>query len=256
MTLKEEFLTQCLIVDYETTSNDFHTAEIIEAGFVIREKNNWTIFQDLHKPVNTHIPPAVSALTYITNDMVANCPTFIESKDVFQSAINNFMDNYIVGHNYFYDMKVGEHYGVIFPSKSICTWRIAKKLFNNMSEIESTNLPYLRFALNLDVPIEMMSHRAGNDCYMTGKLLEVFVDMMVELKIIDDTLPFGPQIHTWVHTPIIYSHMPFGKHKGAPMKLVPKDYWVWAINNFDSLKEESENYDVDLVESIKIALED
>ena len=254
MSHKEDFLQHCIILDTETTGKDFHTAEIIEAGFVIRDNDDWAIFQELHKPTN-RIPPAVEALCYITNAMVEGKPVFVDVKDTFQSVIDGFADGYVVGHNYFYDMKVLENHGIVMPMQSICTWRIAKKLFNGMSEIESTTLPYLRFALELDVPIEMYCHRAGNDSYITGRLLETLVTLMEESGFIDVTQPYGPQIMAWAAAPIIYEKFPFGKHKGENVDDVPVSYINWAFNNMDSLNESNDNFDADLAATLTQTLE-
>jgi exodeoxyribonuclease X len=254
MSHKEDFLQSCLILDTETTGKDYKTAEIIEAGFVIRDNDGWTMFQELHKPINGPIPPMVESITYITNEMVEDRPTFIESKEVFQTVIDGFANGYAVGHNYFYDMKVLQNHSISMPKESICTWRMAKKIFNNMPEIESTSLPYLRFALDLDVPLELHCHRAGHDSYITGKLLEVLVDMMEELEIIDVTQPYGPQIVAWAEAPIIYDRMPFGKHKGELMTEIPKSYWMWATKNMDSLDENADNFDPDFAASVHKAL--
>jgi len=254
MTYKEDFYQQCLIIDFETTGTDYKTAEIIESGFCIRENNEWIIFQELHKPITTKIPPMVESITYITNDMVGNSPTFINTKDTFQAVVNGFTDGYAVGHNYFYDMKVGQNHGIIMPVNSICTWRMAKKLFNGVDDIESTTLPYLRFALELDVPIEMRCHRGGNDCFITGKLLEVMVDLMESSGLLDLDKPYGPQIAKWAAEPIIYERMPFGKHKNELMTDIPHSYWKWAMQNMDSLNEEADNFDPDFAASVHRAL--
>lgn len=254
MNYKEGFLQSCLILDTETTGKDYKTAEIIEAGFVIREDNNWTIFQELHKPTKGVIPPMVESICYITNEMVEDKPSFINSKDVFQTVVDGFASGYAVGHNYFYDMKVLENHGITMPTNSICTWRMAKKLFNGMPEIESTSLPYLRFALDLDIPIEMYCHRAGNDSFITGKLLEALVDLMESAGILELDKPYGPQIAYWAALPIIYEVMPFGKHKGELMVNVPHSYWQWATKNMDSLNEDADNFDPDLAASVHHAL--
>jgi exodeoxyribonuclease X len=252
---KENFLQSCLVVDTETTGKDYKTAEIIESGFVIREDDSWTIFQELHKPTNTPIPPVVSSICYITNKMVVDKQSFIDSKDTFQAVIDGYAAGYLVAHNDFYDMRVLTNHGVDTTNHNwICTWRMAKKLFNGMTDIEETNLPYLRFALELDVPIEMYCHRAGNDSFITAKLLEVLVDLMESTGLIDKDMPYGPQIAKWAAEPIIYERMPFGKHKGELMTEVPKSYWKWAMMNMDSLNEEADNFDPDFAASVHVAL--
>lgn len=254
-TNKETFLQSCLILDTETNSDDYKIAEIIESGFVIRENDDWAIFQDLHKPIDRIIPPKVESICYITNEMVADKKPFIDTKDTFESVVQGYVDGYLVAHNHFYDMRVLQRHGVETEDYNwICTWRIAKKLFGSSTEITETNLPYLRFALKLDVPLEYRCHRAGYDSYMTAKLLEVFVDIMEESGLLDKTLPYGPQILDYSMSPIIYERMPFGKHKGELMTDIPISYWTWATKNTNWFDEEADNYDPDLSASIQRAI--
>ena len=255
MSNKEDFLQSCLVLDTETNSDQYKVAEIIETGFVIRENDDWTIFQELHKPPTREIPAKVESVCYITNEMVADKPPFSESKEIFQSVVDGYSNGFLVAHNHFYDMKVLENHGIIMPNhKWICTWRLAKKIFNDIEDVEETNLPYLRFKLDLDVPITMYCHRAGNDSYITAKLLEVLVMLMEDMGIIDTSKPYGPQVATGAAEPIIYKRMPFGKHRGELMKDVPHSYWKWALQNMDSLKEDSDNYDPDFAASVESCL--
>lgn len=255
-TRKEEFLTSCLVLDTETNSDDYKIAEIIESGFVIREDNSWTIFQELHSTVDRPIPPKVESICYITNEMIADKLPFVKSNETFQAVVDGYKDGYLVAHNHFYDMRVLERHGIDTSEHNwICTWRMAKKLFSDIPEIEETNLPYLRFALKLDVPIDMYCHRAGNDSFMTGRLMESFVDMMEEMGILKADAPYGPQIANWAAEPIIYKRMPFGKHKGELMKDVPHSYWNWAMKNTQWFDETADNFDPDLMASINAAIE-
>lgn len=255
-TRKEEFLQECLILDTETNSDDYKVAEIIESGFVVRENNDWTIFQELHAPIDNPIPPKVESICYITNEMVEGKPPFIDSKEVFQEVVNGYQNGYLVAHNHFYDMRVLERHGIDTENHTwICTWRMAKKLFNGDTVVEETNLPYLRFALKLDVPIEMRCHRAGNDSFMTGRLLETFVDILEGMGVLNPDEPYGPQIAKWAAEPIIYTRMPFGKHKGELMTSIPHSYWQWAMKNTHWFDEEADNFDPDLMASIHKALE-
>ena len=256
MSYREEFLSQCLILDTETTSKHWETAEIIELGFVIRENDNWTIFQDLHRPVKTPIPHKIESICYITNKMVEDTTPFVDSAEEFQAVVDGYINGYLVAHNNVYDMNVLTNHSIDTSNHNwLCTYRLSKKLFNNMPDIEETNLPYLRFALALDVPIEMHCHRAGNDSFMTGKLLEALVDLMESIGILDLEKPYGPQIVSWLAEPIIYSVMPFGKHKGIPMSEVPPSYWAWAMDKTDWFNESSDNYDPDLAASIYAVLD-
>lgn len=251
MSHREDFYKQCMVLDTETNSDDYNIAEIIESGFVIRDEGVWSMYQDLHRPENRPIPPKVQSICYITNSMVENSPCFSEVKDVFQNVVDVYKTGYFVGHNSFFDQRVLENNGIDFgDAQWICTWRMAKKLFADEATIEETNLPYLRFALELDIPIDIYCHRAGNDSLITAKLLETFVDLLEESKIIDPTQPYGPQIYQWASEPIIYARMPFGKYKGTPMESIPVDYWQWALKNTHWFDDSADNYDPDLAASI------
>lgn len=255
-TRKEEFLKECMVLDTETNSSDYAVAEIIEAGFVTRDNGNWTIFQELHKPEHP-IPPKVQSICYITNQMVMDKPAFKDARDVFQGVVDRYQSGYLVAHNHFYDMRVLANHGIDTTNHTwICTWRLAKKMFANSDDIEETNLPYLRFALELDVPIELQCHRAGNDSYITAKLLEVVVDYLEMTGVLDPSLPYGPQVAHFSQSPIIYERMPFGKHKGQLMTDVPVSYWNWAMNNTHWFDETADNFDPDLLASISRALKD
>ena len=255
MSHKEDFLQSCLILDTETNSSDYKVADIIESGFVIRENDSWTIFQELHKPKNP-IPPKVESICYITNEMVADKIPFVDSSETFQSVVDGYTNGVLVAHNHFYDMRVLERHGINTSEHSwLCTWRLSKKLFSDIPEIEETNLPYLRFALDLDVPIDLHCHRAGNDAFITGRLLEVMVEIMESNGILDLDKPYGPQIVKYAAEPFIYKTFPFGKHKGELLTDIPHSYWAWAIEKTDWLNPEADNYDPDLAASINAVLE-
>lgn len=256
MNQKEYFFKSCMILDTETTGKDYKTCDIIDAGFVVRDGNDWAIFQELHKPVIGGVPPAVSALCYITDDMVKDKPTFVDNKQTFTDVVDSYKQGYLIGHNCFYDMKVLERHGVDTSSHTwLCTWRLSKKLFGAVKDIEETNLPYLRFALSLSVPIDMMCHRAGNDSFITAKLLEVLVDIMEEQGIIDVNKEYGQQIKDFLDKPTISTHMTFGKHKGVAFTDIPVSYWQWAMEKTDWFNDKSDNYDPDFAASVAAALD-
>ena len=252
----EHFLNQCIVLDTETTGEDSKTAEIIESGFVVRKNGNWEVFQDLHKPVKTEIPPKIESICYITNEMVENCAPFSASASNFQNIVNQYKNGYVVAHNYSYDKDVLENNGIVLPKKSICTWRIATKLFMDVDEVAETNLPYLRFALKLDIPIEMRCHRAGYDSLITGHLLETMIYLLIEYGMLDQNADIGEQLCELSNSPIIYKRMPFGKHKGQLMTEVPTSYWNWAMKNTSWFDESADDFNADLAASIHAALED
>lgn len=259
MSNKENFLKTCMIIDTETTGLDTSTAEIVEFGFVLREDNDWVMFNELHKPY-TPLTPECSAINLISNRMLADKKHF-DDKEVLADLKEIFdilkPDGNIVCHNAIYDKAIITRYeGLVDESLNwICTYRLAKRLYNSDTSVTKHTVPYLRFRFDLDVPEDVMSHRAASDAFVTAKLLEHLVTEMEERGIIDVSMPYGEQIKKYLVAPIIYDTMPFGKYKGVDMNDIPLDYFSWMIENIDTLDENSPNYNSDLFESIALAVE-
>lgn len=251
---RTEFLKNCIFIDTETTSKDYKVAEIIETGIAIYDGLNCVESSTLYKPT-LPIPAEVSSICYITYQMVKDCKKFEEDINSFQTVLNYYKGKYIIAHNHFYDMRVLERYGVDFTDVNwICTWRIAKKLFDNDTHVTSTNLLYLRFALDIDMPVEKHCHRAGNDCLATALVLEKMLDILEVQGKLKDLNNYGESVRDYAMSPIIYKNMPFGKHKGVPLTDIPNSYWEWAANNTTWFDETADNYDADFVASILQAL--
>lgn len=256
MNRKEEFLRNCIIVDTETTSKDYKVAEVIELGYVIRAGEEWSTFVSMYKP-HSPIEPEVSAVTNITNAMVKQMPNFEDCKEDLSAIISAFAGDAIcVAHNAFYDKSVLARYAVTCPTW-ICTLRLARKLYGNDPTVTAHNLPYLRYRFEILDPAyhTINAHRADSDALVTAHLLSMFVDDMIARNILNEDMPYAPQIADWLDQPTITDTMPFGKHKGQKLVDIPMSYWRWALENMDSLNEEAENYDADFAQSVAVALE-
>lgn len=253
MTERESFLAGLLIVDTETTSAEPTTAEVIEIGHCYRLMEEWQMGGSLYKPHNK-IPAEASSVCYISNKMVEGHPHFDEDNFDREFLNGSSKELTLVAHNAHFDETVLANYDVRF-AKSICTLKMAKKLFHDDDDVTMLKLQYLRYYLDLEIPDTMLSHRASADCFMTGKLLEKFLDIMEENGIIDPALPYEDQVTAWLDEPIKYTTMPFGKHKGTAFKHVPVSYWKWAFANMDVFDEEHDSYDEGLATSVAEALD-
>lgn len=254
MNNKFEFFENCVIIDYETSGLDFRTAEIIEWGTAEWSPNGtWetaSSFCEASEPID----PEVSAITNITDEMVAGSGPFTSHLNIFDFYSDKYADGYYIAHNSFYDSKVLENYKK-YPNKWICTLRMAKKLFGNDPTVTKMNLPYLRYRFKLDIPEEYQTaHRADADAYITGMLLEFFIEEMENRGILDKDLPYGDQIIEWLEAPVINTIMTFGKHKGKQMSEVPLSYWKWALENMETLNEDADEFDPDFAASVAKAL--
>lgn len=256
MNQREIFLSRLVAIDTETTGKDYTTCEVIEMGVAYRANGEYVQESQLYRP-DADIGPGCSAVTNITNRMVKDCDSFVNHAAAWQTKIFEIVpsDEIIaVAHNSYYDMRVLERYGVNMP-RWLCTWKISKKLFANTEAVEATNLPYLRYFFDVDVSPSSVNHRAGTDCEITLKVLENMLDFMEATGEIDTGYDYFDQINDWLNRPVLLTTVPFGKHKGKSFDEVPLDYWDWALKNFDSLNENSDQYDPNLAASVIAAVE-
>lgn len=257
MNNKEIFLSECFVLDTETTSLNFREAEVIEFGYVMKHADGWTCFDSLHAP-SEPISFEVQAITNITNKMVAGKPKFEDSLYDINMVLNTLIGTGSrVAHNAFYDSSVLNKYTNIVDIQTdwLCTMRLAKKLYANDDTVTQFNLPYLRYRFELDVPEDLPAHRASADAFVTALLLEYMVTQMETDGILDENQPYREQIEVWLAAPVIITKMPFGKHKGKKLEEVPISYWQWAFKNLDSLDESKDEFDKDFAASVTSALE-
>lgn len=244
MTERNTFLDKCIAIDTETTGRDYKTAEVIHLGIADKHKMHGEFFS-----ASIPVPHDISALTHISNRMVANKP--IMTTELMEMHLPaNYHEYAFIAHNSFYDQQVLERYG-FRKADWICSLKLAKKVY---SDNRWHNLPYLRYFLDVDVSEELISHRADVDALVTFKVFEIILDELEKSKDIDKSLPYLPQIMQIMNAPLLMTKMPFGKHKGKPLKDIPLSYWQWAFENMDALNPEAENFDADFAESVRVVL--
>lgn len=251
---------EALVLDTETTSLDFKEAEVIEySSATIIEilktvaMEEYELDTQLYKP-SKPISFKISSITGITNRMVENEELFEEDLEVIQKELDSV--KYYIAHNAFYDTKVLERYDLKLPQQ-LCTMRLAKKLCADDTSIEEYNLSYLRYALNLPVPDDLIAHRADADVMMTGMLFVQLLERAIADGEVDaDADDLGAELVAYLEKPVKTKVMPFGKHKGKKLVDVPLDYWQWALENFDSLQEDKPEYDKDFAASVAEAVQE
>lgn len=67
------------------------------------------------------------------------------------------------------------------------------------------------------------AHDAAADCHMVADLLDAILEAQGYTSL--------SELYEWSITPIPYTVMPFGKHKGMPIEEVPKGYLNWLYKN-------------------------
>ena len=154
------------VIDLETTGLSPRYDKIIEVAAVrIRDGQPVEEFQQLVHP-ELPIPEYISAITHITDEMVADAPTI---SDVLPKYLEFLGDDVIVGHNvsfdinFIFDREVAL-YDTPFANNYINTVRLAKRIV----EIPRYRLCDLcaYFAIQSD-----NAHRALADCRMTHELM-------------------------------------------------------------------------------------
>lgn len=155
------------VVDIETTGFDPMFDEIIEvAGIKYRGRNEVGRFQSLVKP-DDGIPDYITALTGISNEMVADAPSI---EDVLPRFLEFIGEDLVVGHNVHFDVNFIYDYAEDFELKPfsndlVDTLRLSRRLY---PELQSHKLSALAAHFGVEPDGE---HRALADCVTTQKCL-------------------------------------------------------------------------------------
>ena len=175
------------IVDIETTGGNATHSRITEIAIVIHDGekviDRWETLVNPQK----EIPPAIFALTGITNEMVSTAPVFDMISDTVLELLS---DRVFVAHNVNFDYSFVRHEleraGLKWTAKKLCTVRAARKIRPGLL---SYSLGRLCDSLNINLDNR---HRAGGDADATAilfsRLLEWDTDKEID-KMIKKTAP-------------------------------------------------------------------
>jgi DNA polymerase III epsilon subunit family exonuclease len=167
--------TDFVVFDLETTGAAVPPCRITEIG-AYRVKNG-VVAEEFHSLVNpeTPIPPFITSLTGISNEMVKDAPRFHE-------VVGNFLDfigdAVLVAHNAPFDMrflnheigKIYENYRVANPC--LCTVQLSRKLLPDiMNHKLKTLAEYYSVSL-------VNHHRASDDARATA---HIFINLLAEM---------------------------------------------------------------------------
>jgi exodeoxyribonuclease X len=179
-------MKKIIFFDTETTGNEpkkdfvcqlaYKTAASVQDS---SEPMNTETFNELYKP-SIPIPPEASAITHITNKMVADKPSFQESEN-YKNVKKLFEDpnSVVVAHNAKFDLAIIDKEN-IKPANFICTLRVARAL-DKENVIPQYKLQYLRYYLDID--IEASAHDALGDVLVLEKLYErLLAKIMKEME--------------------------------------------------------------------------
>ena len=256
----QEFIQKIIVLDTETTGVD-DDSHIIELSLTFPQDLTTGIddvvnYTQRYNP-GIPVPPESSAVHFISTEELENCIKYADDLPTIEEMMKMEHIQYYVGHNVQFDQRmINENYlksnstlpdYLMDNSKWICTLRLAKKLFAEDKEFANMTLSYLwfKFGLYRSVNRPVNAHAAKDDVYMCLQVLIKLIEVCIERGHVDPNEDIGTQVCEFVNTPIRYSVMPIGKHKGELMKNVPLNYIEWMIKNSDVLNEDQPNYDMD-----------
>lgn len=166
------------------------------------------------------IPAACSAVHHITDDMVADKPTIQELFDLVLTIEEHPGDDEIclIAHNSPFDAQfLAPHMNL---AAQLDTLRLSRKLWPEADNHKLTTLAY-------HIPLQKgKEHSADGDVFMLHDLL---------LKVIEKSGKALLELVAAANEPVEVQSLPFGKHRGVPLKDVPLDYIQWALENMDKL---------------------
>lgn len=158
------------IVDTETTGGNPAQDRIMEVAIFIHDGER--VVDEFSTLINPEKPisPFIIGLTGISNEMVANAPTFNEvAEKIFELTDHNIF----VAHNARFDYGVMRRefrrVGIRFQRKQLCTVNLSRKL---LPGIKSYSLGKLCREMGIQVNGR---HRASGDAEATVKLLELLL---------------------------------------------------------------------------------
>jgi len=177
-------------IDIETTGLDADKDKIIEIGAIKfndhRIEAEWTTLINPARP----IPPNITQLTGITDQMVVHAPTIHEVINELSAFVGN---THLLGHNIRFDLSFLQRYNIFQKNFSTDTYELAAVLLPTASRY---NLASLGQLLGVLLPA---THRALDDAHTTrGIYLRLYeeatklpLDLLAEIVRLSESLEWG-----------------------------------------------------------------
>lgn len=161
-------------LDIETTGLDSAKDVIIEIGAVRfnghRIEDEWSSLINPGRP----IPPFITRLTGITNEMVARAPYI---QDVYADLVEFVGNAPILGHNIQFDLSFLRRRGGLLDNQTIDTYEMAAVI---LPRAERYNLGALGETLNIPLPA---THRALDDARVTRAVYSQLYELAQSLPV-------------------------------------------------------------------------
>lgn len=214
-------MDKLIFLDTETTGNNQFTDRLFEVAYKFRGKTYCEYFKP---PVPISVKS--QSITHVTNEMVADKPSF-ENSQMKKELAKILPDNILVAHSADFDMDMLSREEV-FASDFICTMKVARFLDEN-SQIPEYGLQYLRYYLKLDVK-DAYAHDAKSDIKVLEALFNYLLSEMKKKGLNDEEVL--NEMKRISKEPILFKTITFGKYRGKLLsELVTTDrgYLEWLL---------------------------
>ncbi len=158
------------IVDIETTGGSSPYHKITEIAILLHDGNKVVdTYQTLINPERS-LPPFITSLTGITNEMLQEAPKFYEvARDIFKFTENAVFVAHSVNFDYNFIRDEFKSLGGDFRRKKLCTVRLSRKIFPGY---RSYSLSSLCSRLGVQ---NNARHRAFGDAEATAKIFDLLL---------------------------------------------------------------------------------
>lgn len=197
-------------IDVEATGLNEFDDEIIEVAAVRFEGENERETLSLLINPNREIPYKITRLTHITNEMVAESPTFAQARKQIADFIG---DDPVLGHSVEFDIKMLAQAGLRLKQPAVDTYTLSTMI---VPRIGGFRLSDLIQKLEIPMPTDGDPHRALFDARMSHRLFVKLYELlsMQEMDHVDEVLRIARGLSTW---PLraIYEHAKVDIARGA-----------------------------------------
>lgn len=204
-----------IFYDTETTGVKAERDRIIELAAFDPVQNR--TFERFINP-GTPIPAEVTAINHITNEMVADAPSFAQVGQDFIDFCSG--DTVLIAHNndgfdvHFLRNEYARN-NIAMPAwKFLDTLKWARRY---RADLPRHTLQFLREIYGIQAN---NAHRALDDVIVMHQVFSMMTDDLT----IDD-------IYALLNRPKMMQHMPWGKYQGTPLAQVPRDYVKWLAGS-------------------------
>jgi DNA polymerase-3 subunit epsilon/exodeoxyribonuclease X len=217
-----------IFIDTETTGLE-KSDKIIAIALIAIDGDEVIVKNDLVNE-GKKIPPKASSINHITNEMIKDKPTLVESETFKFLELNNIYDYTLISHNVNFDLEMlSSNSSFSWQGKIIDTLRVSKHL---MPECEEFSLQFLRYELKLykQEKEKIIPHDALSDARITKLLYETLLELAPNEK-----------LEVLSGQNVLMQKFEFGKYTGRyieEISMIDRGYLEWMLNNIMDLDED------------------